>query len=166
LGKIFYVDAICTQVYYRGKPRCSCPGTPESRVRRSFLPMNHKERFRLTIRRLASFLVVLGLASTASAEWKEKVLYSFRGGTSDGSTPAGGVVFDSQGNLYGATTNGGPGSCKPIGAACGTVFQLSPPTQKDGSWTETLIYQFQGIWKQQLQGRQSLLKDLGGLGGQ
>ena len=84
------------------------------------------------------------LAVPASAEWKEKVLYSFQGGTNDGSVPAGGVVFDSQGNLYGATTDGGPASCKPIGGACGTVFRLSPPTHSGASWTETLIYQFQG----------------------
>jgi uncharacterized repeat protein (TIGR03803 family) len=89
-------------------------------------------------------LVILSMATTASAEWKEKVLYSFQGGTSDGSGPAGGVVFDPQGNLYGATAGGGPPSCGPIGGECGTVFQLSPPAQKGGPWTETLIYQFQG----------------------
>jgi uncharacterized repeat protein (TIGR03803 family) len=93
---------------------------------------------------LAVFTVILVLASAASAEWKEKVLYSFQGGTNDGSVPAGGVVFDSQGNLYGATTDGGPATCKPIGGACGTVFQLTPPAHKGGSWTEALIYQFHG----------------------
>ena len=93
---------------------------------------------------LAVLTVILALASAASAEWKEKVLYSFQGGANDGSVPAGGVVFDSQGNLYGATIDGGPASCKPIGGACGTVFQLSPPAQKGGAWTETLIYRFQG----------------------
>jgi hypothetical protein len=91
---------------------------------------------------LLAFLAALTLP--ASAEWKEQVLYSFQGGSSDGSVPAGGVVFDKKGNLYGATTDGGPASCAPIGGACGTVFQLTPPTQKGGSWTETLIYQFQG----------------------
>jgi hypothetical protein len=86
--------------------------------------------------------VILALGSVASAEWKEKVLYSFQGG-SDGSTPAGGVVFDSAGNLYGATTLGGSDKC--IGPAqCGTVFQLTPPTQKGGSWTEVVLYVFQG----------------------
>ena len=53
-------------------------------------------------------------------------------------------MFDPQGDLYGATTDGGPATCKPIGGACGTVFQLSPPSEGGGSWTETLIYQFQG----------------------
>jgi hypothetical protein len=40
------------------------------------------------------FAIGLSLAIPASAEWKEKVLYSFRGGANDGSVPAGGVVFD------------------------------------------------------------------------
>jgi len=90
------------------------------------------------------FAVAVALAFPAMAQWKEKVLYSFQGGTTDGSGPTGGVVFDTQGNLYGATTGGGPASCAPVGNECGTVFQLSPPAQKGGSWTETLIYQFQG----------------------
>jgi uncharacterized repeat protein (TIGR03803 family) len=90
------------------------------------------------------FAVALTLAVPASAEWNEQVLYSFQGGANDGSVPAGGVVFDSQGNLYGALQHYGPGSCAPMGNACGAVFQLSPPAQKGGSWTETLIYEFQG----------------------
>jgi hypothetical protein len=93
---------------------------------------------------LPLLLAVSAVALPASAEWKEKVLYSFQGGPTDGSLPAGGVVFDSQGNLYGATSHGGPESCTPIGSACGMAFELTPPTQKGGAWTETLIYQFQG----------------------
>jgi hypothetical protein len=93
---------------------------------------------------LALLLVILMIALPASAEWKEQVLYSFQGGTTDGSGPAGGVVFDRQGNLYGATTAGGPESCTPIGYECGMAFELTPPAQKGGPWTETLIYQFQG----------------------
>jgi len=112
--------------------------------RRLFLAMTQKKRSPGIIRICLLLAVALTLAVPASAEWKEKVLYSFQGGTNDGSVPAGGVVFDSQGNLYGATTDGGPATCKPIGGACGTVFQLSPPAQKGGAWTETLIYQFQG----------------------
>ena len=90
------------------------------------------------------FAVALTLAVPASAEWKEKVLYSFQGGTNDGSFPVGGVVFDSQGNLYGVLQDYGPGSCAPIGNECGAVYQSTPPTQKGSSWTETLIYEFQG----------------------
>lgn len=54
-------------------------------------------------------LAMLTLTSAASAEWNEKVLYSFQGGT-DGATPTGGVVFDKAGNLYGVTILIGVGS--------------------------------------------------------
>jgi hypothetical protein len=95
--------------------------------------------------RKAGWSLVLGLtmlmvATNASAEWKEKVLYSFQGG-SDGSTPAGGVVFDKAGNLYGVTNEGGS-TCPSPG--CGTIFQLAPPAQKGGAWTETILYGFNG----------------------
>ncbi len=85
-------------------------------------------------------MLILALASGASAKWREKVLYSFQGGT-DGATPAGGVVFDKAGNLYGATMDGGATNCSPM-AACGTVYQLTPQT--NGSWTETVLYVFKG----------------------
>jgi len=85
-------------------------------------------------------LVILTFVATASAEWKEKVLYSFQGGN-DGLTPAGGVVFDRAGNLYGVTNEGGS-TCPSPG--CGTIFQLAPPAQKGGAWTETILYGFNG----------------------
>jgi hypothetical protein len=123
-------------------------GSPTGNARnplRIELLVMHRNRYSRTVSYgLALFTVILTLGSVATAEWKEKVLYSFQGGTNDGSVPAGGVVFDPQGNLYGATTDGGPASCAPIGGACGAVFQLSPPAQSGGSWTETLIYQFKG----------------------
>jgi len=87
--------------------------------------------------------VILALAPTASAEWKEKVLYSFQGGT-DGSTPAGGVVFDAAGNLYGATEQGSGSDCKPTGY-CGTVFQLKPPAKQGDPWTESVLHAFTGV---------------------
>ena len=52
-------------------------------------------------RLLALCVVILTLVSAASAIWKENVLYSFQG-LPDGATPVGAVVFDQQGNLYGA----------------------------------------------------------------
>jgi hypothetical protein len=88
------------------------------------------------------FVIILALGSLASAEWNEKVLYSFQGGT-DGAYPAGGVVFDAAGNLYGATYDGGANNCPGI-AQCGTVYQLSPPKYQGGSWTETILYVFKG----------------------
>jgi hypothetical protein len=102
--------------------------------------MTRKGYFRFVARVLCLCLVLVALVSFASAAWKEKVLYSFQGG-SDGATPAGGVAFDKKGNLYGATTDGGS-SCPSPG--CGTVFQLAPPTQKGGAWTETILHGFSG----------------------
>jgi len=58
------------------------------------------------------------------------VLYSFKGG-SDGSTPFGGLVRDSSGNLYGTTNVGGTSSL-------GTVFKV------DSSGKETLLHSFSG----------------------
>jgi hypothetical protein len=88
------------------------------------------------------FAVVCGLITSASAEWNEKVLYSFRGGT-DGAVPAGGVVFDKSGNLYGVTEDGGGNGCNSPGT-CGTVFELSPPAEPGGAWTERVLYVFKG----------------------
>lgn len=89
--------------------------------------------------RLCLPFLILVFASSAPAEWKEKVLYSFQGG-SDGATPVGSVVFDSLGNMYGATQDGGSSSCISI-YQCGTVYEL---TQQNGVWTETVLYVFQG----------------------
>ena len=80
-------------------------------------------------------------SNLSAAEWKEKVLYSFQGGSTDGALPAGGVVFDAAGNLYGATTQGF-GFCPP--AQCGSVFQLAPPAKKGDPWTETVLHVFTG----------------------
>jgi hypothetical protein len=79
----------------------------------------------------------------ASASWKERVIYSFQGGN-DGAIPAGGVVPDKAGNLYGATSQGGGSNCPPI-SNCGTVFQLSPPVKKGDRWTETILHVFLGV---------------------
>jgi hypothetical protein len=106
--------------------------------------MTHKKCSPGRIRICLVFGVALALSIPASAEWKEKVLYSFQGGTNDGSVPIGSVVFDKQGNIYGALEFYGPGSCAPQGNACGAVYQLTPPAQKGGAWKETLIYEFHG----------------------
>jgi uncharacterized repeat protein (TIGR03803 family) len=69
-------------------------------------------------------------------EEAEKVLYNFKGGTSDGSGPSGGLVRDKQGNFYG-TTAGGGGSGNG-GFGWGTIFKMSP----DGA--VTVLYSFTG----------------------
>jgi hypothetical protein len=120
----------------------SSPDAPEIPPRSWFPAMTHTMNSRFATRWLVLFVAVLVLTSTASAEWKEKVLYSFQGG-SDGSTPAGGVVFDKAGNLYGATTEGGAENCSPVGY-CGTVYQLVPPAKEGEPWKETILRVFKG----------------------
>jgi len=78
--------------------------------------------------------------SQPGGQWAENTLYSFLGGA-DGAVPNGSLVFDKAGNLYGTTQNGG--ACNPEG--CGTIFELSPPPQPGGSWTETVLYSFGGL---------------------
>jgi hypothetical protein len=86
--------------------------------------------------------IVLATVSTASAEWNEKVLYSFQS-VPDGATPVGAVVFDKQGNLYGTTRDGGSSSCPSV-QQCGTVYQLAPPAKAGDPWKETVLYIFKG----------------------
>jgi len=94
------------------------------------------------MRVLVCFAILLATVSVASASWKEKVLYSFQG-LPDGSLPVGAVVFDQQGNLYGATAEGGSSSCRSV-QQCGTVYQLAPPAKQGGRWTETVLHVFKG----------------------
>jgi uncharacterized repeat protein (TIGR03803 family) len=81
------------------------------------------------------FIVILILAGSVSAVGQsESVLYSFKG-SSDGSFPAGALVSDKSGSLYGATGTGG------AGARWGTIFRL---TMRNGHWTHTVLYRFKG----------------------
>src|SRR5579872_156305 len=87
---------------------------------------------------------VFELSPNSDGTWTESVLYSFcaSGTCTDGAAPQGGVILDSKGNLYGTTFAGGsPPSCNGSGG-CGTVFELSPPSLPNGSWTETTLYNF------------------------
>jgi uncharacterized repeat protein (TIGR03803 family) len=89
---------------------------------------------------LALFTVAIALTATAAVGQTFKVLHSF-GGAGDGSAPFAALVADGTGQLYGVTLTGPAGpQCSPSG--CGVVFKLSP--NRDGSWAETLIYQFTG----------------------
>jgi len=91
---------------------------------------------------LTLFVLLLALPASASAHWKEKLLYSFQG-VPDGATPTGAAVSDKADNLYGATGDGGASTCDGPGQ-CGTVYQLAPPATKGGVWTETVLYTFKG----------------------
>jgi uncharacterized repeat protein (TIGR03803 family) len=61
---------------------------------------------------------------------EETILHAFNWSASDGAFPFGGVIRDSQGNLYGSTGRGGPGE------GDGTVYKLSR------SGTFTLLHAF------------------------
>jgi uncharacterized repeat protein (TIGR03803 family) len=90
--------------------------------------------------------IMLALSCGAAFGQTYKVLWSFGGAPNDGGRPVSNLVFDKAGNLYGTTQSGGSASslsCVSDGG-CGTVFELSP--QGDGSWTETVIYNFCALY--------------------
>jgi uncharacterized repeat protein (TIGR03803 family) len=74
----------------------------------------------------------------SGGKWKETVLHSFANGA-DGAMPYSTVVFDSAGNLYGTTTQGGD-LARCGGSGCGVVFKLSP--NSIGGWKETTLHAF------------------------
>jgi uncharacterized repeat protein (TIGR03803 family) len=61
----------------------------------------------------------------------ETVLYSFAGGTNDGSAPSAGLLLASDGNFYGTTNQGGA-------SGDGTVFRIT------AAGVETIVYSFTG----------------------
>ena len=84
------------------------------------------------------------LSPLQDGTWQELVLYNFcSAGTenfcADGQFPQAGVIFDTSGNLYGTTVSGGAN-----GLDDGVVFELSPPSQPGGSWTEQVLWSFGG----------------------
>jgi uncharacterized repeat protein (TIGR03803 family) len=83
--------------------------------------------------------VVFELTPSSGGKWIETVLHSFSSGA-DGAIPYGGLIFDTSGNLYG-TTIGGGGSTN-CGGGCGTVFRLTPNTNR--TWTESVLHSFTG----------------------
>jgi uncharacterized repeat protein (TIGR03803 family) len=86
----------------------------------------------------AGLIFELSPPTQSGGAWTETVLYQFGQSSGDGLSPAGGLARDSKGNLYGTTYLGG-GPCN-----CGTVYRLSPPSQRGGAWTETILYSFTG----------------------
>lgn len=60
----------------------------------------------------------------SNGSWTYTDLYDFTGGT-DGAQPAGQLILDDDGNLYGTTLRGGGTSCD-YGAGCGVVFEITP----------------------------------------
>jgi uncharacterized repeat protein (TIGR03803 family) len=69
-----------------------------------------------------------------NGHWTERVIHSFGGGL-DGDAPQGGLAFDGNGNIYGTTALGGF-------YGGGVVFEVSPPAQRGGAWTEKSLHSF------------------------
>jgi uncharacterized repeat protein (TIGR03803 family) len=81
--------------------------------------------------------------TSKGAAWTFTQLHAFQCCTADGDYAIAGLVRDSQGNLYGTTEMGGfYGTNYCAGSGCGTVFEVSPPTESGGSWTEQVLYSF------------------------
>lgn len=74
----------------------------------------------------------------APGGYKERVVYSFKGGK-DGSYPYAALIA-LHGVLYGTTSEGGGSGCS-YGSGCGTAYKLTPV--KSG-YTEGIIYRFRG----------------------
>jgi uncharacterized repeat protein (TIGR03803 family) len=79
--------------------------------------------------------------SVGRSAWTETVLHEF-GGPNDGWGPAGGLVADASGALYGIARLGAGIGCQ--GAGCGAVFKLTPPAAGKKTWTERLLHRFEG----------------------
>jgi uncharacterized repeat protein (TIGR03803 family) len=77
---------------------------------------------------------VYELSSGPGETWIFHTLYAF-GAYPDGANPLGGLVRDTQGNLYSTTYYGGT-------SGAGTVFKLRPGSHI-GSWKETTLYDFE-----------------------
>jgi len=79
--------------------------------------------------------VVYMLTPTKTA-WNESILFAFT--TDTGSNPIAGLAWNHKTNqLYGTTSMQ---NMHPAGD--GTVFKLSPPATKGGTWTEATLFQF------------------------
>ncbi len=75
--------------------------------------------------------------SLSGGVWQESTIYTFHA-SAQGTGPFG-LVLDSAGNLYGATTYGGFDTAQC--AQCGNFFKLTP---SGSTWTLTQLYDFLG----------------------
>jgi uncharacterized repeat protein (TIGR03803 family) len=86
---------------------------------------------------LATFLGVSFLSALPAFAQQEEVLQSFSYAGATGYSPFANLIFDSAGNLYGTTYEGGAGCSSP---GCGTVFELSP--KAGGGYAERVLHSF------------------------
>ena len=76
------------------------------------------------VRGLTLFALLAIVAASSAAQSTFKLLHTFSG--SDGNAPAGNLVLDAAGNLYGVTTFGGVTCPDDTGYGCGTLFRITP----------------------------------------
>jgi uncharacterized repeat protein (TIGR03803 family) len=86
---------------------------------------------------------VFELARVSSRGWFFNTIYEFAGPPQDSSEPLAKLTIGPDGSLYGSTSTGGNSPCS-AGYGCGTVFKLTPPASPRGTWTETVLHDFQG----------------------
>jgi hypothetical protein len=67
--------------------------------------------------------------------WVKRSLHNFTGQTGDGS-PAGHVIADQNGNLWGVAADGVN--------TCGLIYELSPPAAGQTEWTWSVMHSFNG----------------------
>jgi hypothetical protein len=84
---------------------------------------------------LTAALAALVIAVTPGSAQTYNLLLSFNGPLSK--ITNGGMTIDSAGNVYGTRLSDGP-------SYNGTVYQLVPPNTQGGSWSENVLYAFQG----------------------
>ncbi len=84
---------------------------------------------------------VFKLAPPAGKEkvWTYSTMFEF---PAKSEHPNGGLIFDKAGALYG--TIGGLNCSKPR-EDCGSIFKLTPPTDKQNPWTMATLHSFEGI---------------------
>jgi uncharacterized repeat protein (TIGR03803 family) len=86
--------------------------------------------------------VVFKLTPKTGTGWQYSLLHVFDG-KANGAQPFAGVLFDSKGNLYGTTAEGGKYIAACQGASgCGLVYQLTPSTS--GQWSSKVLHYFTG----------------------
>jgi uncharacterized repeat protein (TIGR03803 family) len=84
-------------------------------------------------------LILLGVSVPARSQ-TQTVLYSFGSTPTDGYSPAGGLIVDSSGNLFGTTAEGSGTLCDLAEVyGCGIVYEL---VKSSSGYTEKVLYSF------------------------
>ena len=97
-----------------------------------------------------------------SGSYTYSVLFSFSIAGLYGMNPAGSVVIDSSGNLYGTTPSGGHASACGVALGCGVVYEL---VNSSGVYAPSVLYNFVGVPDGELPGSNLILDAQGNLYG-